>query len=378
MPLLFSVADFDLLCLLRWCRHISPLDLTHIVTKQEIENLTAMSLLKLHEGSHSLVLTTRGNQLLNDVCSQLPPEMPSSYRPADMCRRLRLSKLALTAYRARLNLFITAIETLSGESGMYLLGNARGRGKNPWGSTRVAAVIRLGELSCAAHWVCPGIGKLILADELTAFSNNTAMLRELRPALLFAGESYAEILAELEDTAHAATGRLIGYGEAYRRSPLPMHLLSCDDTGAMQLQIMSRPDYRAGLARAALRTKFRPPAEVFPDSDALYDGLPFVVAVDMDLRRLDALCAAAREKGISQIVMAALEGQAETVLYARYRDTGMARVFTLTDAALTEFLGGPPTLYTPTRTQFLTEKGAVVDAPLIQAHRKAIPHRREG
>ena len=76
--------------------------------------------------------------------------------------------------------------------------------------------------------------------------------------------------------------------------------------------------------------------------------------------------------------MAALEGQAEAVLYARYRDTGMARVFTLTEAALTDFLGGPPTLYTPTRTQFLTEKGDVVDAPPIQAHRKTIPHRREG
>ena len=39
-------------------------------------------------------------------------------------------------------------------------------------------------------------------------------------------------------------------------------------------------------------------------------------------------------------MLAALEAQAEAVLYARYRDTGKARVFTLTDAALQEFLGG--------------------------------------
>lgn len=377
-PLLFSVAEFDLLRLLRWCRYVSALDLQHVLTEQEVDNLSAIGVIKLHEGSRSMILTARGNQLLNTTLSNLPPDTPPSYRLTDMIRRIRLSKLTLAAYRAGLRIFTTAIEELKDDSGLFLPSVVRGRGTNPWGSTRIAAVLRLGDMACAAHWVCPGIGKLILADELTAFSNNTAMLREVRPALLFAGECYADVLTELTNAASTTTGRLIGYGEAYRRSSLPVHLLSCDDTGAMQLQIMSRPNYREGLARAALRTKYRPTSEVFPDADAMYDGLPFAVAVDMDLQRLDGLCAVATEKGISQIAMAALEAQAEAVLYARYRDTGKARVFALTEAALTEFLGGPPILHVPVRTQFLTEKGDVVDAPSIQAHRKAVPHRGEG
>lgn len=376
--MLFSVADLDLLRLLRWCRCVSPTSLNRLFGETAVHNLLCMGLVKAHEKSGALLLTGRGHTLLGAVFADMTPCILPSYRETDLLRRLRVAELVLTAYRAGLDVFTTDVEELAIGPSMFLPSVVRGRGSNPWGNTRIAAVAHLGELACATHWVCPGIGKLILADELTAFANNTAMLNELRPALLFAGESYTDVLAELEETEHPAIGRLIGYGEAYRRSPLPVHLLSCDDTGATQLQIMSRPSYREGLARAALRTKYHPPTEAFPDCDALYDGLPFAVAVDMDLRRLDALCAEAKGKGCSQIAMAALEAQAEAVLYARYRDTGKARVFALTKVALTEFLGGPPTLHTPAHTQFLTKEGAVVDAPPIQIHRKAVPHRREG
>lgn len=57
------------------------------------------------------------------------------------------------------------------------------------------------------------------------------------------GESYTDILTELEQTNKTDT-KLILYGDAYRCPQLPIHLLSCDDTGAVQLQIMSVPDYR--------------------------------------------------------------------------------------------------------------------------------------
>ena len=151
---------------------------------------------------------------------------------------------------------------------------------------------------------------------------------------------------------------------------LPVFLLSCDDTGAMQLRLMSVPNYRQRLTQAALKAQYRPPPEDLPSLDALFQGMPFVMAADMDLRRIDTALKTAYERGYSQIAVAALEGQAETVLFARYRDTGRARVFILTKAALTEVLGEPLQLHAPSRKQFLTEKGEVVDAPLIQADRK--------
>ena len=70
----------------------------------------------------------------------------------------------------------------------------------------------------------------------------------------------------------------------------------------------------------------------------------------------------------SLTILAALEAQAEAVLYARYRDTGKARVFTLTDAALKEFLGAEGTGRDPSQLPFTTAKGEVIHAPLIKTH----------
>ena len=164
--------------------------------------------------------------------------------------------------------------------------------------------------------------------------------------------------------------RLIGYGEAYQRLRMDAHLVTCDTTGALQLAIMARPDYRRRLTRLAVQSKFVPPPEDFPGCDAFYEGAPFLLAADMDLRRIDAAIQTAYERGCYPVVLAALAGQAEAVLYARYRDTGKARVFRLTDSALREFFGTDSPLYAPSHQQFLTAKGEAIGAPLIQAHRK--------
>jgi hypothetical protein len=176
-------------------------------------------------------------------------------------------------------------------------------------------------------------------------------------------------LDELDAAGPDSGSRLALFGEAYRRVTMPVHLLACDETGAMQLKIMAEPDYRNRLTRAALRGQYRPPAPDL-DCDAMYDGLPFLMAADMDLRRLDAAYDSARSRGSPQIALAALEGQLEEVLNGRYRDTGKARVFMLTEAALTEFFGRTPALYVPPDAAYHTKKGDVLYAPLIKAHRE--------
>lgn len=58
------------------------------------------------------------------------------------------------------------------------------------------------------------------------------------------------------------------------------------------------------------------------------------------------------------------------MLLRRYKDTGYAVIYKVTESVLTELFGRPPSLYLPPCTQYLTKKGAVVDAPLIQVDRK--------
>lgn len=368
--MIFSERDIDTLRLLCWCQYIAPEDLRPLLTETERDNLISMKLIRRHEKSGALMLASGGAHLLKTIYGDgVIPNISPSYREAIIQRRLRLSRPVLTAYRGRVNPFAAAMADLAEPPALFLSALTRDRGANPWGSTRIAAIARLGDLLCAMHYVCPGIGKLALTDELNAFTNQTARFRDARRVFLFAGKSYGDILAELEAPEPKADTKLISYGAAFRCLQLPVHLLSCDDTGAVQLQIMSVPDYRRKLTKAALKGLYQPSEN--PAWDALFQGMPFVMAADMDLRRLDAAVSIARQEGHPQIAVAALEGQAEAVLFPRYRDTGKARVFILTGEAISEVTGRPPVPYTPPRTQFFTPEGDVIDAPPLKAPGRA-------
>ena len=368
--MIFSQRDIDALRLLCWCQYIQPEDLNVVSTSTERKYLIFLGLVRRHRGSGALTLSTNGRALLRDIFEGRLPQLTQSYHGDAIQRRIRLSRMALTAYRGSVDIFTTKTGSMMASPSLFLSAVSRSRGSNPWGSTRIAAIANLGNTLYAVHYVCPGIGKIALTDELTAFTNQTARFRNARRAFIFAGESYTDILTELEQTSKLHT-KLILYGDAYRCLQLPVHLLSCDDTGAVQLQIMSAPDYRKKLTQAALKNQYQPPPKDVPAWDALFQGLPFVMAADMDLRRVDAAIRAAHEQEINQIAVAALRGQAETVLFPRYRDTGLARVFVLTDEAISEVTGRPPVPYTPPRTQFITPKGDVVDAPPFQSRGKA-------
>ena len=367
--MIFSERDVDVLRLLCWCQYIQPEDLNTISSQVERENLMQLGLIRRHRGSGALTLSNSGRQLLRDTLIPELPQLAQSYHSDAIQRRIRLSRMALTAYHGGINIFTTATECIAAPPALFLSAIARSRGVNPWGSTRVAAIANLGGILCAVHYVCPGIGKIALTDELAAFSNQTARFRNAQRAVIFAGESYTDILSELGQASKTET-KLIFYGDAYRRLQLPVRLLSCDDTGAVQLQIMSVPDHRQQLTLAALKNQYQPPPKEIPAWDALFQGLPFVMAADMDLRRVDAAIRAAQDQGMKQIAIAALRGQAEAVFFPRYRDAGLARVFVLTNEAISEVTGSPPVPYIPPRTQFISPKGDVVDAPPFQTRGK--------
>jgi len=367
---IFTQADMDLLRLLRWCRHVRPEMIRGIFAERDIQNLMALGLTKLHGRSGSLVLTAKGRRLLNETLSTVPPDTPPSYRPDETLRRLRVSALAVTAYRAQIQIFTIGVGELFHSPALFLPVITRGRGHNPWGNTRVAALANLGGTLYDMHFVCPGIGKISLTDELTAFNNHAARFQNAQRAFIFAGESYGDIFEELASGEQSSpNGKLTFYGEAYQTLRLPVHLLSCNDTGVTQLQIMAVPNYRSRLTRAVLKAYFQPPPKDVPAWDAIYQGRPFTLAVDMDLRRIDTAIQTAKEHGWESIAIAALKEQGEGLLLSRYR--GMVQFYALTRDAVAELIGYTPVPYTPPRAQFLTEKGDVVDAPLIKAAGKA-------
>lgn len=369
--MIFSMRDIDVLRLLCWCQNILPQDLRRISTEVERENLMTLGFIKFHERSGTLILTNRGRVFLEAALAGAVPNLSLSYHDAALERRIRLSKLALTAYYAGVDVFTTAPSSMTGRNACFLSAVTRKRGHNPWGSSRVGAILHLGGVYYAAHYVCPGIGRMAVNDELSALHNHTNFGKGTRRAFLFAGSSYTDIIEELKERDEKKDMKLIRYSEAYRGLRDPIHLLSCDETGACQLQIMAVPDYRAKLARLMLRSAYQPPPENASAWDGLYNGQPFVIGADMDLRRIDAAIKMARERNCLPIALAALDGQGGAILLRRYADPGYATVYKVTDSVLTKLFGHVPGLYEPPYTQFLTEKGDVINAPPIKALGKA-------
>ena len=375
--MLFSVRDVDVLRLLCWCQNIRPQDLNSISTKAERENLMALGFIKLHERSGTLTLTGSGRALLELIFNGAIPSLSLSYHGAAIERRIRLSRLMLSAYQAGIDVFAPEVNAAREIPSLFLTSITRTRGRNSWGSSRVAAILSLGGIYYAAHYVCSGIGRMAVNDELAAFHNHTNFGKNTQRAFLFAGSSYESVIEELKTQDEKRNEKLIRYGEAYHCLHAPIHLLSCDETGAQQLQIMTVPDYRVKLTRLMLRSAYQPPPEDIAAWDGLYNGHPFVIGADMDLRRIDTAVRTAKQHGCLPIALAALEGQGSAVLLQRYADPGCATVYKVTENVLSELLGRAPNLYVPPRTQFLTEKGDVVDAPLIKAPGKAGgPHRK--
>ncbi len=363
--MIFTTRDLDILRFLRWCRFVLAEDLTNVFSKIEVQNLEILRLIKLYLPAQAYTLTASGTRLLEAAFPKLPAAVAPAYKAADTLRRIRQAKLMTTAYQAGVSVFTTDVSALC-EQAMFLPMIARNRGSNPWGSTRVAALLHTGDLMCAIHWVSPNIGCVALTDELTAFQNHTAAIPAKQRAMIFAASSYEEILGELDAGQEIQNTRLQSYREVYDCLKLSLFLLPCNETGCLQLRILGVSNYRKLLARIILKSHCVPPPTNRAMYDALYQGVPFVMAADMDLRRIDAAVDAARSDGLSQIVLAALPEQVETVLNRLYRENGKARVFTITESALRELLGSTVP-YTPPDLPFYTSEGSVLDVPPLKA-----------
>ena len=363
--MIFTTRDLDILRFLRWCRFVLAEDLTSAFYKAEVQNLEILRLIKLYSPAQAYTLTAAGNRLLDTAFPKLPAAVAPAYKAADTIRRIRQAKLITTAYQAGVSVFTTDVSALC-EQAMFLPMIARNRGANPWGSTRVAALLHTGDLMCAIHWVSPGIGCIALTDELTAFQNHTAAIPTKQRTMIFAASNYEEILAELDAGQENQNTRLQSYREVYDCLKLPLFLMPCNETGCLQLRIMGTPNYRELLARIILKSHYIPPPVNRAMYDALYQGVPFIMAADMNLRRIDAAVETSCSDGLSQIVLAALPEQVETVLNCRYRETGKARVFTITESALRELLGSTAP-YAPPDLPFYTSEGSVLDVPPLKA-----------
>ncbi len=369
--MLYDRRDFGLLRLAgayQWLplaplRALSPLK----QLSREASLLSTLGTLTVSRNGEYLSLTPEGYQFLSafDLHCQPPAKRPYSNSPT-LRRRLEVGAILFTCLSAGIEPALDKVEHLKRQpvflpaftlrSGDGNLMNAAGcSGFGHWGNT--AYMIQYaGEHSTG----------FFMNNELSHLHNLASVFSErldTPQTLIFAGESYRAIYKIL--TLKATSDRngkkgYVDYSQAYPRLGIPACLLSCDDTGALQLAIMRQADYRPRIAQAAFGARWRSEDDRLPEADGHVDGNPLVIAVDMDLRRLERICRDARQQGRKEILVAALEGQMSGLLLDYFPRDIPVRPLRINSRVLSIAFGGECVLGDPWPEEPLKQKGGLV------------------
>ena len=323
--MLYDRRDFGLLRLAgayQWLplaplRALSPLkQLFH-----EAELLASLGLLAFSRSGEYLTLTPEGYRLLSsfDLHYQPPSKRPYSQSPA-LRRRLEVGAILLTCLGAGIEPALDKVERLKRQPVFLPAFALRAGDGNLMNAAGCAGFGHWGGAAYMVQYVCEEHSGFFMNNELAHLHNLASVFSErldTPQVILFAGDSYRavyEVLTQKTRSDRNGKKGFVDYSQAYPQLGIPACLLSCDDTGALQLSIMRQASYHARIAQAAFGARWKAEDGRLPEADGQVDGNPLVIAVDMDLRRLDRVCRDARQQNRKEILVAALEGQMSGLL----------------------------------------------------------------
>lgn len=379
--MVFTTAEIEILRLAGWLKGV-PLELRRmdggLFSPAGIESLCLYKLLYVTKNGLYLKLTPAGWSLLEVLCYHYPKDACYITDPQKLTRRNEAAKAMFTCYRAGIDIFADTPDRIA-DTSIYLSAIAARRnleftGSKVWAGCRMAGILRLLDTAYLLHFM-DGQG-LLFQNELNLFHKLTSGRCE-HTAGIYAADSYVAAAEGLlfEPDAPQDKRRPNGwrsFREAGKSMTLPLHLLECSETGALQLMLMNLPDYRKTIAQLALCEDYRPPQEPFADFDAVSHslGLPLLVGINLDVKRLGRACRAVRANR-TKLMVVTLEAQTDAykllLTTARVQDS-VDLVF-LPDALFFEALGRR--LYHPPMQPYQTTKGGYLDASDFTVHCKA-------
>ena len=210
--------------------------------------------------------------------------------------------------------------------------------------------------------------------ELTLFHSYTDKIPTGRTGLIFMGESLSEIgeaAFQTEQNEEQATKKKYhadSFAKVFSVTSLPVHFVPIGKSGAQMLRYLAMENYRERLARTILRGSYRPPYEGLTDTDAIHfqaPHLPAVVALDLDIKRMDRALVAAQERGFPKLVLYALP---EQTAFLRGRYGNQADIIAVDAARLDqEIMTDKPQ---DSSMPYMTKDGRWVDIANFAVYRK--------
>ena len=368
--MLYDRRDFGLLRLAgtyQWLP-LAPLQALSSLNRlcHEAELLSALGLLTYSRSRQYLMPSPSGYQFLSSMglnCHP-PTKRPYAQSPARR-RRLEVGMILLTCLGAGIEPAHDKVERLKRQPVFLPAFILRGGEGNLMNAASCAGFGHWGNSAYLVEYVSKQSPGFFMNNELAHLHNLASVFSEhldTPQVLLLAGRSYREIYDVL--TSRSPSERngkkgFVDYSCAYPRLGIPACLVSCDDTGVMQLAIMRQSGYRTRIAKAAFGARWEPEDDRLPEADGHVGGNPLVIAVDMDLRRLERVCRDACQQGRHEILVAALEGQMSGLLLKIFPHGAPVRALRINESVLSSAFGDACAVGDPWPDEPLKVKGGL-------------------
>ena len=296
--------------LIGWCRNIDRgcvRNFRGIFKASLMRALLRQNYLRAYSEDYGWRLTSKGYSWLSDHGYPMKQDMHTQ----NAARRFEHAAVVVTMYAAGISPFLSGVEAFDEQGGYLPAFSLRGkRGQDPLGSNQVVGFLQLGKRMLAVHYPHPE-RKIILQREYDCAER--MMLRSGCTDLgfLFCGQSYASIYRSLvnAETNDVQTKKR-SYASLLSQSRFAF-LLPCDGVGALQLQLMSLPDYRLQIGAVLGEQAGQMSTLDMPDCDFIdpEHDLPVRLMLDMELCRVENAAWQAKEAGYPGLVLAAFEEQ---------------------------------------------------------------------
>jgi hypothetical protein len=292
----------ELLKLIAVCKDF-PIDFSFngssILNDVNVRRLLDEDLLCISSNGCRYRVTRAGYDVLNHagfICQ------PDEFRESDeqmLTRREQAGQIMLTLMMAGIDVFADSISQLKNDRSYIHAGIIRKiqrqSRKNLSGNLRFIGL--MGGSGYAFYYVSNSNDSIFHHHEAKTVKalfvqSGSCTLSYANPAVVYMGTDYHSLCAAVTGTA----GRKADFRSAYDNFPMPVHLCPCTPDGAIQIRVTLQSDYRKRLINLLFPDgNALPPDPSFAGSDGMFDGNPFILGVDMDLRRIQGLVRAARE-----------------------------------------------------------------------------------
>jgi hypothetical protein len=332
----------------------------YLLSECNAERLQNEGLIFISADERFYRVTRQGYDLLQHCGYDYQPDERREYAKHVLDRREKCAQVMITLLLAGADVFSGKAQEHSYLSAANVRRNQRKQSRNLIGSSRFTGVTGNGYVY---YYLTNARDSLVYNYETD--SANKLLPRRNASAVIYMGQDYQSLCAAVTGTA----GTKATYRTAYDNFKMPVCLCPCSPDGAVQMRVMLQKDYKARLIQTIFPPDSTfPPNKIYGDCDGVFDGEPFLIGIDMDIKRIGRVAQAAKEHGKNAHIFARqCQGEALKPLF-QDRDI---RFYRITDEDIKTAFSFQALLAEPPIEPYITTEGRYIHDEAIRICREA-------